>query len=599
MSDSRIASGTAAKLAAQLAKIRPELRKAIDDRNAAMKARAWDAEVQSFREASPADLAGGSLEGWSGVTPGQGTARDTCEAEGTRAPRPLTSERADALADAPAAGPESFLWPSLGDEPDPFPAKSARKGPRLVPEAGRAAYGAAAPSKGPAREPGDDSEEIPPEASGAPPGATRLDTWGVSVQATESAGRSRTGWPVLRPLHAVGAVLAGWIMAVGEGTAQHRAKRAAHFRARGRRVRAQALQGPQRGAGLQLVRQEGEGARLAGNAEGYGVSEREADRAAAWYVSRAKGQEQRTEMVLACGKNGKTRVTHCQSCNSNTRAPDVCGVWLACESCRGRLVKQRRQKIGASLEEWRFRARRAGLLNEKRRGGRWALRMMTLTLPHDAPGVVQTVVGRVEQFRKAWKHFRKLLAVHLRHRVRETRGDEALLHWYAAFEWTAGADRIGHPHAHVAMASPYVVKATIEDFWRWSLEHAGIGELQMWGRRMRPIYDGPIVCDIAEAYGPDPAAELCKYIIKAIDTGGRLDPELYAQAYEALDGKRSYSGSPGFLSLAMWAPECSCGVSGCFTVRFERTPDPIGEPDDSSRGPPEPLEADYVPLCPF
>lgn len=356
--------------------------------------------------------------------------------------------------------------------------------------------------------------------------------------------------------------LAAWVLAVGIGTEPHRARRAARFRARAIRVRNLAREG--------------------------GHTEREADHAAQWHLSRAKGQDDRVRTTLACGKNGRTRVTHCQACNANVRSPDVCGSWLFCEPCRGRLITRRRQKIRASVEEWMFTARRMGLLNPKRRGGRWTMRMLTLTIPQNAPGCAKTVVGRVEQFRKAWTHMRKLVRVYLEHRARETRGSPAMVHWYAGFEWTPSADRLGHPHAHVAMLSPYIVKETIRDFWRWSIESAGIGELRMKGRRLRPIYTGDLIVDIEEAYGDDPASELCKYVVKTWeDNGGRLDADIYSQAYQGIDGRRSYSGSPGFMTLALWAPECECGVSGCFKVRFERTPETDGKPAPASRGPPE------------
>lgn len=430
------------------------------------------------------------------------------------------------------------MWPSLGDDPDPGPVWNA-------PETWRGEYGA----------------PLPPEAVRS----TRLDTRGLSGQVSESTDGSpgTGGLPTSAAVRIVAlTATAAWVVAVGAGTESHRARRATRFRARARRVRDRA-------------REEGR-------------TDREANHAAEWHLSRAKGQENRVRSTLACGKNGRTRVTHCQACNANVRAPDVCGAWLFCEPCRGRLITRRRQKIRASLDEWTFRARRMGLLNPKRRGGRWSMRMLTLTLPHNAPGCEQTIAGRVAQFRKAWTHMRRLMRVYLEHRARETRGSPAMVHWYAGFEWTPAGDRLGHPHAHVGMLSPFIVKETIVDFWRWSLEHAGIGELRKVGHRLRPIYTGDVILDIEEAYGEDPASELCKYVVKTWeDNGGRLDAELYAKAYEALDARRSYSGSPGFMTLALWAPECSCGVSGCFQVRFERTPEKDAEPHASSRGPPE------------
>jgi hypothetical protein len=87
-----------------------------------------------------------------------------------------------------------------------------------------------------------------------------------------------------------------------------------------------------------------------------------------------------------------------------------------------------------------------------------------------------------------------------------------------------------------------------------------------------------------------------KYIVKDLEsTGEQVSPELYAQVYVSLDGKRSHQGSRGLLKLGDFQARCACGVTGMFTARVDR---PLGgrlpnynqatkDPVESARASPE------------
>lgn len=99
----------------------------------------------------------------------------------------------------------------------------------------------------------------------------------------------------------------------------------------------------------------------------------------------------------------------------------------------------------------------------------------------------------------------------------------------------------------------------------------------------KPIVD-------VRACDKDVADELCKYLIKdGKKVDGQLqlmDPELYAQIYAALEGKRSIAASRGFLQVVMTAG-CHCQSCGSTYQRW------IESGPEASTGPPaqRPLQA--------
>ena len=112
-----------------------------------------------------------------------------------------------------------------------------------------------------------------------------------------------------------------------------------------------------------------------------------------------------------------------------------------------------------------------------------------------------------------------------------------MLSYLHVFEWTPGADGLGHPHMHVWIFSRYIEQALLERLWREAYAHVS----------ETPLEDiGKLVVDIRQAK-PDVAHELVKYMTKdweISDTGAkRAAPEVFAQVYAELCDKRLQLGT--------------------------------------------------------
>jgi len=243
-----------------------------------------------------------------------------------------------------------------------------------------------------------------------------------------------------------------------------------------------------------------------------------------------------------------------------------CGVGILCLHCRGKLASTRRARVERARENVVRAGRRRGLCNRSRPNGAWTEKLVTLTLPHD-PSL--GVGDRIEiVFRRAWKHFRRHFKTWLQ--TVDHAGDQ--VRWYMAKEWTAGSDRKGHPHIHFWFWGPFIDRDIVCDIWRDALERAGFGELALVGRKFRHVYDGDLIVDVKKLRpGKGGMYEVVKYIVKDREAGELVDPALFAEVYEALDGMRTQQGSKGFLQLGDLEARCDCGER-CFHVRVVDIP---------------------------
>lgn len=234
------------------------------------------------------------------------------------------------------------------------------------------------------------------------------------------------------------------------------------------------------------------------------------------------------------------------------------------------------------------RAAKEGLEWPKRRGGRWSGKFVTLTAPHRGD-----VRMRIAQMTTAFPRFmRKLRArvfanvrkLHMRRgRARDraagaqaTRIAKKLIQHFAYlrnYEWTSGADNLGHPHVHFWVYCPFLDMNEVRELWRSALNDAAKAAPERAALTLSE--EEPLIVDVGSTYG-NFAQELMKYMTKDVaDVGGGLvDPEVYAIVYESFDGVRVIQGSRGLMSMAdegRTGVRCKCcGTEGHFRVYFLR-----------------------------
>lgn len=243
-------------------------------------------------------------------------------------------------------------------------------------------------------------------------------------------------------------------------------------------------------------------------------------------------------------------------------------------------------------------------------GGWWGERFLTLTLPHRGDPVERIEVlnqtwtrcwrtmrdelrpklqGRsgvrgehiprgvsarkADAMHPAQRHFRASLThkkskTLARHDTRETGDYELalfdLLSYFRVIEWTPGDDGKGHPHVHAWLFSQFLDQAWIERHWSAAWSHVQRERLHGGDHpKAGPIEEAKTIVHI-EAAREGIERELVKYLTKdwEIDGSGgarRVAPEVFAQVYAYLDGKRRRQSSAGF---SMWGVEplkqCPC-----------------------------------------
>jgi hypothetical protein len=295
-----------------------------------------------------------------------------------------------------------------------------------------------------------------------------------------------------------------------------------------------------------------------------------------WFRSRADGHRYRFSNAVQCGEGPKMLRVTCDACGSVADHPMTCGATLVCIKCRGALQSERRAKVGNGVKIVGDFAKRRGLMRKNRKGGRWSDKFVTLTPPHLPE---HTIGDRIELVHLAWKHFLKAFNGWIRNTV--PRADwcsneapcrtceRCLVTWYGSHEWTVGSDEHGHPHVQFWFLGPWLDKDDVNDMWRRALEKAGLGELTIEAGRAQYRWEGDVITDVREAKNVQGGIyELIKYVIKDIVANGDfVRPELYAELYENVDGRRLRRGSKGFIALCETPVPCDCGAVGCHTIK--------------------------------
>jgi len=299
-----------------------------------------------------------------------------------------------------------------------------------------------------------------------------------------------------------------------------------------------------------------------------------------WHESRAKTKRELFERVDACGSSEGTKITLvCRSCKNATPIEVGCGSKWFCPTCRTQQVVKFRKDFNRKRLGLVTAATLAGYTRRnQKKSERWGERLATFTLPSRG-----SASERIEVLRKTWARFWRLLGDRLRgelgglssitfddlaHNFPNGRPGSApefvpiadLLSYLLVFEWTPGkGDGLGHPHLHVWMFSRYIDnKEVLHPLWTRAYHEVA--------RKMGLL--GPdetvelLVPDVRKA-DHDVDRELIKYLTKdwEIQEGGakRAAPEVFAEVYAQLDGKRLKQSSAGF---AKWAVEkanvCPC-----------------------------------------
>jgi len=316
-----------------------------------------------------------------------------------------------------------------------------------------------------------------------------------------------------------------WLERVGELTAAHRAKRADAYARLARR-------------------------RIAKRRE-QGFSDIYAKADARWYTARERGQRERPARVDACG--AEVILASCVGCGTVHEMRSGCRIGLLCFPCRSADAALKRRVFRRARAVAIAAARQRGLFNERRRGGRWSEKFLTLTAPHFPH---HSITERIEIVLRAWARFLRLLNEFWKSR------DVKSAEWFRVFEWTLGVfDSLGHPHLHVWILSPFLPHDEIECWWREAL--AEQTDLQGVTR---------VVVDIREVHDDGAERELIKYLTKDITASGeKLAPELYAEVYMALDGHRNTQASRGFIGKGKVEKHaCECGSALPRRVHKER-----------------------------
>jgi hypothetical protein len=172
--------------------------------------------------------------------------------------------------------------------------------------------------------------------------------------------------------------------------------------------------------------------------------------AARWHEGRARGQRERFMSLAHCGV-GRVRIT-CRKCGKSHETPQHCGVNRLCAGCQARRTQRRRARFLRARQE----------LIRTKRPQHWTEKHITITIPHRTIGTdAETVRDRVETLFRVWRRWTLSLQAHIRRTVPERHRRQ--VSWYRVFEWTPGADMLGHPHAHAWFLGPWI---PIEDWAR-------------------------------------------------------------------------------------------------------------------------------------
>lgn len=356
-----------------------------------------------------------------------------------------------------------------------------------------------------------------------------------------------------------------------------------------------------------------------------------------WHDARAEAKRELFERVDECAEDARVLRLVCRGtvptaegvrpCGHSENLPIGCGSQHFCASCRVQLAQRfrvdfERKRLG--LVGQARQAQLTGRFRRRAKGGRFGEKLLTLTLPHWG-----NPSERVEQLRETWPRFWRLLSDELRPQLaalpagirtvdddrfdrctgevkeykrkggKKARAARAaaglpdselslwdLVSYLWVFEWTPGADGLGHPHLHVWLFAPFLPVDLLQRLWVRAFcdvsGHQLVAPLEgstLWRvARVTTREDGvnvvaepvPLVVDVRAAWelerdGGSVGNEIVKYLTKdweiSDDGVHRAHPEVFAQVYTAIEGRRGRQSSAG---LQRWALErhVACPVCG-------------------------------------
>jgi hypothetical protein len=190
-----------------------------------------------------------------------------------------------------------------------------------------------------------------------------------------------------------------------------------------------------------------------------------------WNRDRARGQRMRFVNAAHCGEG--TIQTTCGECGEVKEQPALCGAVRVCETCWTRRARRWRRTWKTSYVALVAELKEAGYFAPWREGGPYGERHLVLTFPHvverDAAGDVDrwaTAARRIKVLFDAWALFRRWIDEYYTREVDWTDDETGEVKtkrkrlpgacYYRGFEWTVGADGMGHPHFHVWMMGPWL-----------------------------------------------------------------------------------------------------------------------------------------------
>lgn len=301
-----------------------------------------------------------------------------------------------------------------------------------------------------------------------------------------------------------------------------------------------------------------------------------------WHESRATGQRSRMSSVAHCG-DGQIAAT-CSCCGQVQESHVWCACVRLCLRCSSKRANRARARFALAFSVHHERARRAGLLLKNRKGGAYSERHIVLTAPHvvirgqtGAADRQATARRRIELMFEAWRDFSRAMQAWYRRRKER----EAII--YRAFEWTPGADGMGHPHFHLWNFGPYLAEGLLRAWWSRALARVGvvvapesvvITVRRIWARPVEFIREvrkpsgvvfqrktTRVLLDVA---GDDLLRYLEGWCVATIDpaTRERCGDDVIAGVYCALEGRRLTQASAGFLGEAdaRLVTACDCGA---------------------------------------
>ena len=117
-----------------------------------------------------------------------------------------------------------------------------------------------------------------------------------------------------------------------------------------------------------------------------------------WHARRAVAQQERFQRIKACGS---TEIhIHCDSCGHDmTQLVFNCKQWRVCPECKRLRATQYQERFraGRDLAVAAERAERA----QRKAGGQWGERFLTLTLPHS-----RDVCSDIKALPRLWRRLK-------------------------------------------------------------------------------------------------------------------------------------------------------------------------------------------------